>query len=260
MSSVAAMIETLRRVAHHRQVFNYVMASSLVLYAIDYLHTLPTEKLAFDLWTVHGLHMNKSVVYDRCALNNVASSIIQITAMIIAEAIMFVRVYALCGKNRMILYWLILQFITNRLHPDIIACVPIKSDTKKLAMVFAIILVSESMIMLISLAGFWKYRKSSNQLFKTLRNDGIIYYISLTLITAANIIFDTVAPVSSMQFMLAVPQAVLHSVLSCRLVLQLYEASEHEAMAVSGPVVNSGVRFAPRKTTVEWTFNFNRYK
>ncbi|TFK23510.1 hypothetical protein FA15DRAFT_745130 [Coprinopsis marcescibilis] len=211
MSSFATMIETLRRVAYHNKVFNYAMISSLVLYAADYLHTFPTEVrlvwprkwslvkwlylLARNLPLVYGPFM----AYSMSLLTAIVAMFKFVVILSIDLAIMFVRVYALCGRNKKVLYWLNLQFIAIHAAvytlltmfllsfecapspiPDIIVCVPVRSDTRKLAMVFAIILSSESIIMLISLAGFWKYRKSSTQLFKTLRNDGIIYYVLLT--------------------------------------------------------------------------------
>lgn len=73
--------------------------------------------------------------------------------------------------------------------------------------------------------------------------DGIVYFVSLALVTVGNIIFDLVGP-PELRFMLAVPQGVLHSVLSCRMILHMYDFGRKEIMA-SSEETGTGMEFAP---------------
>ena len=50
---------------------------------------------------------------QKCAPNTIASSILMITAIAIAEAIMFIRVYALSQHDKRLGIWLAIQFLVS---------------------------------------------------------------------------------------------------------------------------------------------------
>ncbi|KAF6749060.1 hypothetical protein DFP72DRAFT_548246 [Ephemerocybe angulata] len=193
----------------------------------------------------------------------VASSLIMITAMVIAEAIMYFRVWALGGNTKKLGAILLVQFVGIHVAiytilgiflrsvdyqpsplPTLVACMPKDTNTEKLRNVYAIIVASESMIMLISVAiGFARYRASNNRLLWVFHRDGIFYFVTLAAVTTANIIFDSVAPLEY-KFMVAAPQGVLHSILSCRLILHLHEFSEKELALTESEEHRSSIQFA----------------
>ncbi|TFK23504.1 hypothetical protein FA15DRAFT_705394 [Coprinopsis marcescibilis] len=183
---------------------------------------------------------------------------------------MSIRVYAICGNRSVIRLWLIFQFIGVSIAvytlaflflvnmeympsplPKLVACVPKTVPAENLSVVFAIFMASETVLMLTSIVGFWKFRRSATRLLATLRQDGIIYFVILAAVSTGNIIFDTVAP-KDLRFMLAAPQVMLHSILSCRMVLHLHEVSETEFLILSGSTVQSDPRFpVPRESRVQ---------
>ncbi|KAJ3542648.1 hypothetical protein NMY22_g3431 [Coprinellus aureogranulatus] len=109
-------------------------------------------------------------------------------------------------------------------------CIPYRFDTTQLSVVFGIIVASETIIMLITVyLGVRRYRLSDSPLLVVFYQDGALYFLSLAGVTIGNIIFDLVGP-AELRFMLAVPQGVLHSVLSCRMILHMYDFGRKEVM------------------------------
>ncbi|TFK23502.1 hypothetical protein FA15DRAFT_462642 [Coprinopsis marcescibilis] len=236
----------LTSVFQNRVLFNYALVGSFMLSVADHFQTFAREVrlvwpkqrsiikflylyTRYSPWIYGPMMINKDVAvtlkFGQCAGHTTASSLINMSTIVAAEAIMFVRVYAICGKNRTLLFWLIFQFIAIHVAayvflsifltsfvffptplPTHMACFPVASDTQKLVYVYVLIIVSEFIIMLISLFGFWKFRAANSQLFKTLRQDGILYFFALVAISFANILFDVAVPDQSLRFILSIPR------------------------------------------------------
>ncbi|TFK23506.1 hypothetical protein FA15DRAFT_462683 [Coprinopsis marcescibilis] len=286
-------VQILIDLTEQRRVFNSVLLASFVVTAVDHFHTFPAEvrlvwprqwslvKVLFLFsrylpWIYGPLMINKDVAsqleLQECRPHMIASSLTMMTAILLAQAIMFIRVYAICGRGKKLLCWLIFQYIGIHaaafaflilFHmsfqyipspiPSIMACLPINPDTSKLATVYAILMASETVILIISMVGFWSYRQNTTRLLSTLRKDGLVFYVLLVCLSIANLIFDAKPPKPSMRFMLSTPLTISHSVLSCRFVLHLYKITESETMSrlpESSTDPKSFIQFAkPRATT-----------
>lgn len=167
----------------------YVNVASAALFVTEYLQTFDLEvSLVWGReWTlVKALYaisryipfaylpvalfvgLQDSPTVSRCTSSFATSSILIVTGMMVAEAIMFIRVYALSGHIKVLAAWLLLQFIA--VHAAIYAifalfvkgikflpypigipgCIPYRFDTTQLSIVFGIIVASETLIMLIT--------------------------------------------------------------------------------------------------------------
>ncbi|RXW14791.1 hypothetical protein EST38_g11062 [Candolleomyces aberdarensis] len=189
--------------------------------------------------------------------------------MVIAEAIMYIRVWALGGNTKKLGAALLAQFLG--IHIAIYT-------------VLGIFLRSVELIMIISIViGFSRYKASNNRLLSVFHRDGIFYFVTLAGVTTANIIFDSVAPLEY-KFMLAAyvlhpprqnidiltlspltslssqqshsPQGCLHSILSCRLILHLHEFAEKELSTPESQQNKSSLQFAATAAT-ELTADIN---
>ncbi|TEB13962.1 hypothetical protein FA13DRAFT_942997 [Coprinellus micaceus] len=220
--------------------------------------------------------LQASPTISKCSAAFATSSLLIVTGMMVAEAVMFIRVHALSGHSKALAIWLGLQFVA--VHAAIYAifamfvkstkflpyqigipgCIPYRFDTGQLSVVFGIIVASETIIMLITAYfGVRRYRMSDSPLLAVFYQDGVLYFVSLAAATVGNIIFGLAGP-PELRFMLAVPQGVLHSVLSCRLILHMYDFARKEVMvtqetgtALEFATVDAGNRDANRSTDPE---------
>ncbi|KAJ3522399.1 hypothetical protein NMY22_g11910 [Coprinellus aureogranulatus] len=199
----------------------------------------------------------------------IASSILMITAIAIAEAIMFIRVFALSQHDKRLGIWLAIQYFAVHIAiyvvlgkylvameympsplPQLVACMPTDTNTSRFSAVFAMIVASEAAIMVISLIiGFSRYRSSGTRLLTAFRRDGIFYFVTMAAVAIGNIIFDSVAPLE-FKFMLMAPQGFLHSLLSCRLILHMHQLAEEEIRGSLDSENKTSIQFArePEKT------------
>ncbi|KAJ2932234.1 hypothetical protein H1R20_g4846, partial [Candolleomyces eurysporus] len=234
-----------------------------VLYVIS--RYIPCLYLPVALFV--GLQYNPTV--QKCGASFATSSLLIVTGMMVAEAILFIRVCALAQSKR-ITIWLVLQFIG--VHAAIYAvfslflksikflpyqignipgCIPYRFNSTLLLVVFGIVVASETIIMLITgYIGVRRYRSSDCPLLVVFYQDGILYFVSLAAVTVGNIIFDVAGP-PELRFMLAVPQGVLHSVLSCRMILHLYDFGKKEVTPTHA--TGTALEFATRNGGGETT-------
>ncbi|TFK23974.1 hypothetical protein FA15DRAFT_669939 [Coprinopsis marcescibilis] len=181
-----------------------------------------------------------------------------VTGVAIAEAILYLRIYAISGRNRKFMIYLIVQYIVLHvaiygvyakfaLHqsfaqspfPTVIGCLPVPPKIEGvnlnvvLSAMFILILVDEIIIMIMSLAiGLMKYRSLKSPLIKIFYRDGTFYFVMLAGISLGNILFNLVgAP--EYRFFIVVFQRVMHSILSCRMLLHM-KAYAQGARGASG--------------------------
>ncbi|KAF6764647.1 hypothetical protein DFP72DRAFT_1058478 [Ephemerocybe angulata] len=160
-----------------------------------------------------------------------------ITGTVIAESILYLRVYALMGQGRWraaflatmflgvhgALYVAHARFLISLKYvpspfPNITSCLPVQAESRMLSIVFILILCSEMVITVITISiGVTKYRQSNSPLLSTFYRDGLFYFV---LLGAGNIICNLTAPLGYM-YLFAIPQRVFHSILSTRMILQI---------------------------------------
>ncbi|KAF6758143.1 hypothetical protein DFP72DRAFT_888213 [Ephemerocybe angulata] len=170
-----------------------------------------------------------------------ATSILNSVEVSAAEAILFLRVYALGGTDRRLGAFLLLKYLGVHIaaytllykflnsivckhpspFPSVISCLPIKVDNRMLSIVFILILASEIVILLLT---FWlcftKHKSTNSPLVGTFSRDGLYYFVLISAMSAGNIICNLVAPAGYV-YLLSIPQMVLHSTLSTRMVLHI---------------------------------------
>ncbi|KAF5317637.1 hypothetical protein D9611_014969 [Ephemerocybe angulata] len=89
---------------------------------------------------------------------------------------------------------------------------------------FAVCICRKSRIRLILIMTFWlcfaKHQSTKSPLVATFYKDGLFYFLLLSAVSTGNIICNLVAPLPYI-YLLAIPQMVLHSALSTRMVLHI---------------------------------------
>ncbi|KAF6758684.1 hypothetical protein DFP72DRAFT_1043690 [Ephemerocybe angulata] len=144
-----------------------------------------------------------------------AGATITVIEVTIAEAILFLRVYALSGRDRRLgafllalylgvhgaIYAAIYKFLNSLVYipspfPAIITCLPIEGNNKMLSNVFILLLSSELVILLIT---FWlcfiRHKATNSPLVATFSRDGLYYFLLLSAVSTGNIICNLVAPI-----------------------------------------------------------------
>ncbi|KAF5324885.1 hypothetical protein D9611_004108 [Ephemerocybe angulata] len=203
-----------------------------------------------------------------------AATILNSVEVSAAEAILFLRVYALGGTDRRLgafllslylgvhiaAYALLYKFLNSIVYtpspfPSVISCVPIKVDNHMLSIVFILILASEIVILLLT---FWlcvtKHKSTNSPLVGTFSRDGLYYFALISAMSAGNIICNLVAPAGYI-YLLVIPQMVLHSTLSTRMVLHIRnvgngvyntkgEVALQEVNTREGPMTLHSMQFA----------------
>ncbi|TFK28553.1 hypothetical protein FA15DRAFT_42915 [Coprinopsis marcescibilis] len=210
-----------------------------------------------------GLQMGSTL--RGCEIIFGASAVLVVINMMVAEAIMFIRLYAISGLSKRMGIWLVCQFLG--VHVSVLVlfslfvksvvfavsplrgipgCLPRRFDSSKLVTVFGLVVASQLAIMLMSTwIGFRKYRASASPILVVFYRDGLFYFVSLAVVTVGNILFDSFGP-PELSFMLALPQGVLHSVFSCRLVLHMFEFARKECATPNSEHTKTELRFVPQ--------------
>jgi len=156
-----------------------------------------------------------------------------------AEAILIMRTSALAGHNKWLVVPLLVLFAGVTIFSFVIvsiilrtitygkspvptfrACYPIKGAVIGY-IPFVLILFLETLIMVITLV-IWirKFRYTHSQLVVSLFSDGIIFYIYIFCISFINIIIQPFGPIEMVESLIIL-QIVMHSLLSCRVLLHV---------------------------------------
>ncbi|KAJ2933678.1 hypothetical protein H1R20_g3408, partial [Candolleomyces eurysporus] len=241
-AAIRALIEAMKA----NRTVNYAAIGMTALITADYLHTLPREvqlmwptklsvpKVLFFLvryYTfVHSMlsawhHGAVALTGDAACYQPFAVDAYScLVTHALCEAISYVRAYAFSGRNRYVLGFLVILFVSIHsvefyilakfvktvrfatLPPPIQAgCVAIKGDNRALSLIFELILVSLATVTILMIATAWWRRRQSHgaeagSLLKLFYRDGIFYFIFLSTLAVANIIFDHTAPSNGLQF------------------------------------------------------------
>ncbi|KAF5324454.1 hypothetical protein D9611_004128 [Ephemerocybe angulata] len=187
---------------------------------------------------------------------SVTSSIL--VGIALAEAILFLRVWAISGRDRILSIYLIFHFTAVHLVqavlfglfigslefgpsssplPGIIGCFPLPPKSKTLntllSALFGLIVANELSILFITFViGLRKFRDFRNPLIRASRS--LVFHVSLSLrphpyillaISTTNVVVDLVGPPEYRFLGLVVLQRVMHSILSTRMILHLRGAA-----------------------------------
>ncbi|KAF6758757.1 hypothetical protein DFP72DRAFT_1064856 [Ephemerocybe angulata] len=231
----AAAFAQFIEVGKAQQTERFLFVACLTLVTSDALHCFPKEvsliwaskwnlgKVLFllsrylvfvDVGVSIYYNLSPVLTIPQCQKSFAAGSSLTVIGVTIAEAILFLRVYALGGRNRAwgiglgALYVAIhsaalgalIKFITSIKYapspiPSVIACLPVEAENKMLSVVFILILISELVILFLT---FWlcftDHKESKSPLILTFTRDGLFYFLLLSAVSTGNIICNLVAP------------------------------------------------------------------
>ncbi|TFK22972.1 hypothetical protein FA15DRAFT_595148 [Coprinopsis marcescibilis] len=168
--------------------------------------------------------------------------------ILVADVLLYIRLYALSGRSRLIQLFLIgnlasvvivcvtsfaLYLVAGKwiptTDPERVVCLGQSSGGTYVMICYATLLYSAVVTMGLSLwYGLRLYRVSrNNRLIKILYRDGSFYFVTIAVFSIANGLVAMLAP-ARYRFLLAVPQGVLHNILSTRMILHLRETARAE--------------------------------
>ncbi|KAI5119610.1 hypothetical protein M0805_007874 [Coniferiporia weirii] len=217
-------------------------STKFLFFATRYLEFIVS---ASALFYVFGLNLDAHVLFRKIGKDNTQfQSDIAVGAILVAEAIMALRVIALWRKSRNIFYslgflavvYVIVSVITilKADHPvygpleGLPSCTIFHFNNRPASKIFALLMSFEFVIMVLT---FWKgiihWREDvyANALIVVFYRDGALYFLFLFALSMANfVIWHRERPETAIYYFLLVePQRVFHSVLTARIILNLRE-------------------------------------
>ncbi|KAJ7218181.1 hypothetical protein C8J57DRAFT_1395271 [Mycena rebaudengoi] len=224
-----------------------VTASTMLLF-FDYCLTLDLEisliwPSRWSLTKILYLLTRYPRIFRRaaghCAQLNTGITAGNVFGLMIAEAILVLRTYALSGRNRNVfmvfgttylvcvaatvsMVGIFLRHMIYSPPPlNIPGCNLTGGPFKLVGISYMLVLANETALMGYTLwLGIRTYRHSQNTLVRTLIHDGIAYYICLFLGTTTNVALLVAGPVRLLR--------VVHSILSARVLLHVREVERRE--------------------------------
>ncbi|TEB36330.1 hypothetical protein FA13DRAFT_1246841 [Coprinellus micaceus] len=244
MSGRALTPELIFASATRQKITKYVDVAALALLVVDYLGTLEAEvaymwpaelsaaKVLFFLSRYLALFDVPLAIYYHTSLGLPVRTCqilfsVETTSLLIgvafAEAILFLRVYALSGRSKKMMVWLVFQFFGVHVAefvvyilflrnlqfgpsplPTVIGCTPLPPKSQalniQLSALFGLILANELAILLMTFTiGLMKYRNLRSPLMRIFYRDGFFYFLILSAVSAGNITVDLVGPVGTIR-------------------------------------------------------------
>ncbi|KAF5334409.1 hypothetical protein D9611_013549 [Ephemerocybe angulata] len=254
---------------------NYLAIGGTALVIVDYLRTFPDEvrlmwpgKLnapkvlffALRYYTfVHvafaSLSLRTGASPEACKIASDRTGISTAVIISASELILLVRVYAFTGRTRPMLIFLSVLFVVIIVATGVLLhnflrsvqyttlpipnlpCIPFTINGTLSGSVFATLLAEGVVVMAIMIySAFRKHRGARSGLLTLFYRDGVVYFICLSLLASANIFVSFTAP-RGYQFLLIQPEAVIHSILSTRMLLHLRAWSKGDSEHSMGGVI-----------------------
>ncbi|TEB35358.1 hypothetical protein FA13DRAFT_1728161 [Coprinellus micaceus] len=192
-------------------------------------------------------HNNFHITGDQCLSVFYRDTYSALVVSILCEMISYTRVYAFSGRNLYVAIWLVAFFIVEHVLQfwflskflrtvhfgkfvvsDRLGCVPVEGEGQWLSLIFILFLASLSMVTFIMI--FIGVRRSrvfgAKGLVRVFYRDGIFYFISLAMLSVANVIFTYTAPTNGLQFAMIQLQVHLNAMLGGRMLLHLREYAD----------------------------------
>ncbi|EGO00539.1 hypothetical protein SERLA73DRAFT_178376 [Serpula lacrymans var. lacrymans S7.3] len=247
--------------AYQLQSVKYIYVACLPVLALEYCNTFEEEvKLIWrSRWSLAKvlflcsrynmfaasiptliLTVGPAIPSTKCKQINLASAVLGVTSIVVAEAILLLRTIAIwpsCKTFRYCLVSLYLAVIISMLvstfiyvnslefvsEPGLLGCNPV---THPDSIAYALVIVSyvifhETIILtLLVYRIITLFRHTTNPLLRTLYTDGIGFYLCMLALSIANVIAFATFP-AGLKPVLDVVYYTVHSVLSCRIILHL---------------------------------------
>ncbi|KAF6753322.1 hypothetical protein DFP72DRAFT_902745 [Ephemerocybe angulata] len=185
-------------------------------------------------------HLRSGLTPGECTRAFVQLFISSSMAVLSAEVILYMRVYALSGMNKRLMAYLAIQYLVHlrlltpsplTVEPSPIPnlpCIPIYIDRSAAGIVFCLSLASTIAIMAIMVyISRRQYRDFESSLISLFFRDGVLYFICLSTLTCANIVSSNVAP-PPYKFITLEPQVLSHSILATRMLMHLRGWAERD--------------------------------
>ncbi|KAF6751034.1 hypothetical protein DFP72DRAFT_909106 [Ephemerocybe angulata] len=289
-------VEVLYQRYEDQRYVTYVETSGHVLVVVDFIQTFPDEvrlmwpapssvpKFLFFLARYYILlHTVFRMIYEQarglspeaCKITFVLVFVSSSFAVLCAESILFIRVWAFSHRNRKIGIYLTLQFFSIHVPALVLmiqfvksvkfaplvfrtwTCIPVYGDYVWLGVCFCLALASVVTIMLIMVSIALKnYRQIKSDLFTLFYRDGILYFLCLSVLASANIAVNFLAP-PAYKFLLLEMQVLTHVILSTRMLLHLREWSERDK-ETGGGTLPSDCDMAPEELRPVSPIRFER--
>ncbi|TFK20697.1 hypothetical protein FA15DRAFT_759217 [Coprinopsis marcescibilis] len=273
MDRLLRQFATLIQGAHHKRALDSVQVSLLVLLIIDYLQTVNLE--VKYIWKAQRSFVRTMFLLARytflvtgpisiwfsfaklsakaCHTAFSLACFSTLTMVLFAEAILFIRVYAISGRSKFMLGYLIFHFTAAQVAkytllakslstvkfmetvvPRALNCLPEMEDfgggRAYMSAVFGLSAASEVVIFLIMCwFALRKFRDCGSDLYTIFFRDGVVYFVCLTAISITNMFMNLFAA-TIINLMFASFQAVASLILSTRMILQLRQASQMEVV------------------------------
>ncbi|KAH8102196.1 hypothetical protein BXZ70DRAFT_59746 [Cristinia sonorae] len=239
---------------------------------VDALYVL-TRYLAFaDTIVAMFYHLKPNLTAAECKSLTLSSSWILVVGIIVAEAILTLRTWAIWNRGKYIGVFLIAIFTSCMIvaclieglflgsltfAPSFNDAIPgcILTDANPAVGVeYVIVIVLETVVVLLTLLKVFQQRRADRQLGRpehhglahVLYRDGLHYYMYPLAISIVNFVAVLKLPSYSADLLSGL-QRVIHSTLTARVILNLREAlSRRQTFSISEiPSTRSGIIFAP---------------
>ncbi|EFI27271.1 hypothetical protein CC1G_15099 [Coprinopsis cinerea okayama7 len=213
---------------------HYFTPVAATVFLADYLHTLPLEvsliwpsewsfaKILFLLnryWVLdiifrHFVDHGSSP--SVCRMGFISSTTFAFFGFLLSEAIMFLRLFALSGRNRWMGGWLGFQFFILHFAPFVAVCVfirdveyepsPIPSVMPCLPVAQGSARWKEIALYSVGLGSHTQHRSTKSSLLSIFYRDGLIYFLGLAITSLVNIVISATVPFNcDAMFLMYVP-------------------------------------------------------
>lgn len=248
------------------KVTHYLWVAGYSLVVADYLHTLPEEVRL--LWPVRMsipkllflgtryyifVHIVFSILWQRtdlppsvCKSGFDRLSVSCVVLIALTDGLMFLRVYAFSGKNRVMLAYLLFQFVGHNIAayaiiakylPTVkflklpfsnVPCLPIETSEILLGAAFIVLFITAVIEMIVMLyLAYRKHKDLDTSLWKVCCKDGVLYFVALAILATLNIIV-TFGASGGWKFLFVQMVTNLHVIFSTRLLLHLRSWAERD--------------------------------
>ncbi|TEB31400.1 hypothetical protein FA13DRAFT_365354 [Coprinellus micaceus] len=279
----SATLATLIEIGHAQRNVIYVEVASMALVVAEIWNSLPEEvsliwraewnsiKILF-LLVRYFIFVDSGVVLyytwsastlKQCLRSFATGTTMMAVGVVVAEVILYLRVFALSGRSQWVgallailfvgfhgtTFVFVAKFVRSLQYapspvPTIIGCLLVNASSKDISIGFALIAASEIAILAITLwIIFAKYQRSKSRLVTLFSRDGLVYFALLTATSAGNIICNLAAP-PGYSYLLVTPQRALHSILATRMVLHIRGVHGKTTHETSGSIPLSDIRYA----------------
>ncbi|KAF6765820.1 hypothetical protein DFP72DRAFT_1058380 [Ephemerocybe angulata] len=203
---------------------------------------------------VYEVFSTRAVSPELCHTKSLVISFSTIFVSLSPKVILYVRVYAFTGRNRKMLFFLIVNALLTTVVGSFVltftwasmiryiyvpirrmGCVVSKSDGSKYlaasySIFFANVLITMSIMVYTAIHERYRLGKG---IFAVIYQDGIVHFILVSTLALGNVFIIAFAPRRSM-FLFIQPMAYTHNILTNRMYLHLCECAQKVDIDLSG--------------------------